>query len=313
MSRQRTSIRAVRRWEARETKMDSDLEAPLLVESALEPVRYRVYPATPLSEVVDLIVRREVRALPVVGENFEVLGIITSGGRARSGVEGPTSRGGGRGPQRGACRPRRDDAHRVVRVRDTAAHGRRPDDGQSGRRAAPRRARGGVDRAHYEGRDPARPARWIARSPRRATRRFMSHTLAIIKTGRCRIGQGGQSAGPSRERRLQPAITQARHAQQGPSWRVLRRARGAPVLRRVGGVHDLGTGHFQWSLEADDAVAKLRETIGATDPAEAADGTVRKLYAESKGRNTIHASDSDENAANEIAFFFSHHERLGVA
>ena len=78
MSRQRTSIRAVRRWEARETKMDSDLEAPLLVESALEPVRYRVYPATPLSEVVDLIVRREVRALPVVGENFEVLGIITS-------------------------------------------------------------------------------------------------------------------------------------------------------------------------------------------------------------------------------------------
>ena len=59
--------------------MALDLEAPLLVESALEPVRYRVYPATPLSEVVDLMVRREVRALPVVGDNFEVLGIITSG------------------------------------------------------------------------------------------------------------------------------------------------------------------------------------------------------------------------------------------
>ena len=65
-------------------------------------------------------------------------------------------------------------------------------------------------------------------------------------------------------------------------------------------------------LEADDAVPKLRETIGATDPAEAAEGTVRKLYAESKGRNAIHASDSDENAATEIAFFFSDHERLGV-
>lgn len=65
-------------------------------------------------------------------------------------------------------------------------------------------------------------------------------------------------------------------------------------------------------LEADDAVAKLRETIGATDPAEAAEGTVRKLYAESKGRNAIHASDSDENAAIEIAFFFSNHERLGL-
>ena len=65
-------------------------------------------------------------------------------------------------------------------------------------------------------------------------------------------------------------------------------------------------------LEADDAVAKLREEIGATDPAEAAEGTVRKLFAESKGKNAIHASDSDVNAANEIAFFFSGHERLGV-
>jgi nucleoside-diphosphate kinase len=58
-------------------------------------------------------------------------------------------------------------------------------------------------------------------------------------------------------------------------------------------------------LEKENAVAALREAIGATDPAEAAEGTVRKLYAESKGRNAIHASDSDENAANEIAFFFA--------
>jgi nucleoside-diphosphate kinase len=65
-------------------------------------------------------------------------------------------------------------------------------------------------------------------------------------------------------------------------------------------------------LEADDAVAKLRATIGATDPAEADDGTVRKLYAESKGRNAIHASDSDDNAAIEIGFFFSTHERLAL-
>jgi len=66
-------------------------------------------------------------------------------------------------------------------------------------------------------------------------------------------------------------------------------------------------------LEADDAVAKLRETIGATDPAEAAEGTVRKLYAESKGRNAIHASDSDENAAVETAFFFSAVDRITTA
>ena len=65
-------------------------------------------------------------------------------------------------------------------------------------------------------------------------------------------------------------------------------------------------------LEAEDAVPKLRTVIGATDPAEADDGTVRKLFAESKERNAIHASDSDENASAEIAFFFSEHQRLGL-
>ena len=58
-------------------------------------------------------------------------------------------------------------------------------------------------------------------------------------------------------------------------------------------------------LRRDHAVASLRDAIGATDPAEAAAGTVRKLYAESKGRNAIHASDSDENAAREARFFFA--------
>ena len=57
-------------------------------------------------------------------------------------------------------------------------------------------------------------------------------------------------------------------------------------------------------LERADAVAALRTTIGATDPAEAEAGTVRKLYAESKERNAIHASDSDDNAERESKFFF---------
>lgn len=65
-------------------------------------------------------------------------------------------------------------------------------------------------------------------------------------------------------------------------------------------------------LESDQAVPRLREVIGATNPAEAADGTVRKLYAESIERNAIHASDSDENAAVEIGFFFSQAERLAL-
>ncbi|HEY8164898.1 MAG TPA: nucleoside-diphosphate kinase [Gemmatimonadaceae bacterium] len=63
-------------------------------------------------------------------------------------------------------------------------------------------------------------------------------------------------------------------------------------------------------LEREDAVQALRRTIGATDPAEADAGTVRKLYAESKERNAIHASDSDENAERECRFFFSESELL---
>jgi nucleoside-diphosphate kinase len=63
-------------------------------------------------------------------------------------------------------------------------------------------------------------------------------------------------------------------------------------------------------LEREDAVAELRRVIGATDPAEAAEGTVRKLYAESKERNAIHASDSDENASRESRFFFAESDLL---
>jgi nucleoside-diphosphate kinase len=65
-------------------------------------------------------------------------------------------------------------------------------------------------------------------------------------------------------------------------------------------------------LEKSDAVAALRTAIGATDPAEADAGTVRKLYAESKERNAIHASDSDENASREARFFFAEMEVLGA-
>ncbi|MBK7596474.1 MAG: nucleoside-diphosphate kinase [Gemmatimonadetes bacterium] len=68
------------------------------------------------------------------------------------------------------------------------------------------------------------------------------------------------------------------------------------------------------ALEAPDAVLAWRTAIGATDPAEAAAGTIRKLFAESKGKNAVHGSDSDENAAREIAFFFPERELalLGV-
>jgi len=66
------------------------------------------------------------------------------------------------------------------------------------------------------------------------------------------------------------------------------------------------------ALEGEGGVVGFRTLIGATDPAEAAEGTIRKLYAESKGRNAVHGSDSDENAAREIAFFFPEGERASL-
>tara|TARA_Y100000991_G_C21918282_1_gene325352 strand:- start:592 stop:1011 length:420 start_codon:yes stop_codon:yes gene_type:complete len=63
-------------------------------------------------------------------------------------------------------------------------------------------------------------------------------------------------------------------------------------------------------LEKDNAVADFRTLIGATDPSEATDGTIRSEFAESKAKNAVHGSDSDENAAIESDFFFSSEERF---
>jgi len=63
-------------------------------------------------------------------------------------------------------------------------------------------------------------------------------------------------------------------------------------------------------LEKDNAVEAFRTLIGATNPANASEGTIRKMFAESIGRNAIHGSDSDENAAIEGSFFFSGLEKL---
>ena len=65
-----------------------------------------------------------------------------------------------------------------------------------------------------------------------------------------------------------------------------------------------GQSMVMW-LEKDNAVKEWRNLIGATDPSEGEDGTIRSLFAESKERNSVHGSDSDENASIEINFFFS--------
>ncbi len=64
-------------------------------------------------------------------------------------------------------------------------------------------------------------------------------------------------------------------------------------------------------LEGEDAIARYREVMGATDPAEAAEGTIRKLFAETIERNSVHGSDAAETAATEIGFFFSDIEIVG--
>ena len=64
-------------------------------------------------------------------------------------------------------------------------------------------------------------------------------------------------------------------------------------------------------LEGDDAIARYREVMGATNPDQAAEGTIRKLYAQSVGENSVHGSDSQDNAKIEIAQFFKDDEIVG--
>ena len=64
-------------------------------------------------------------------------------------------------------------------------------------------------------------------------------------------------------------------------------------------------------LEGDNAVARYREVMGATNPAQAADGTIRKLFAQSVGENSVHGSDSEDNAKLEIVQFFTDGELVG--
>jgi nucleoside-diphosphate kinase len=64
-------------------------------------------------------------------------------------------------------------------------------------------------------------------------------------------------------------------------------------------------------LEGEDAVRRNRDVMGATNPADAAEGTIRAAYAESIEANSVHGSDSNENAATEIAFFFKEDEIVG--
>ena len=134
-----------------------------------------------------------------------------------------------------------------------------------------------------------------------------TRTLAIIKPDAVASGKSGAIlAHLEREGFVVRAarLTRLSRAQAGAFYDV---HRGRPFYDEL--VSFMTSGPcLPMALERADAVARYREVIGATDPKEAAEGTIRRLYAESKGRNAVHGSDSDENAAREIAFFFTESE-----
>ncbi|PYO06488.1 MAG: nucleoside-diphosphate kinase [Gemmatimonadetes bacterium] len=128
-------------------------------------------------------------------------------------------------------------------------------------------------------------------------------TLAIIKPDALNSGKGGQIIAHLEKAGFRILAARVIRLTEGQAQAFYAVHRERPFFAPL--VRFMTSGKcMPMVLERQDAVAALRKTIGATDPAEAEAGTVRKLYAESKERNAIHASDSDENAEREANFFF---------
>ena len=129
-------------------------------------------------------------------------------------------------------------------------------------------------------------------------------TLAIIKPDAFGTAKGGKILAHLEGAGFRVRAARVMHLSEGQAGEFYATHKSRPFYRSL--VTFMTSGPcMPLLLERPDAVATLRRTIGATDPAEAEPGTVRKLYAESKERNAIHASDSDENAIREGRFFFA--------
>ncbi len=136
-----------------------------------------------------------------------------------------------------------------------------------------------------------------------------NRTLTIIKPDAFGAGKAGKIIGHLEAGGFRVAAARVTHLSEAEAGAFYEVHRERPFYRSL--VTFMTSGPcMPMILERDDAVSALRSAIGATDPAEAAEGTVRKLYAESKERNAIHASDSDENAIRESRFFFSETELI---
>ena len=136
-------------------------------------------------------------------------------------------------------------------------------------------------------------------------------TLAIIKPDAIAAGKAGQVVAHLEAAGFALRAARLMKLTQAQAEAFYEMHRGRPFYGSL--VKFMTSGPcFPMALERDEAVMHLRTIIGATDPAEAEPGTIRKLYAESKERNAIHASDSAENAEREVGFFFPESELKGL-
>ncbi|HSQ30868.1 MAG TPA: nucleoside-diphosphate kinase [Gemmatimonadaceae bacterium] len=138
-----------------------------------------------------------------------------------------------------------------------------------------------------------------------------TYTLTIIKPDAFSTGKAGKIIAHLEQQGFRILASRVLHLTQAQAGEFYAVHRERPFYGSL--VNFMTSGPcMPMVLEQRDAVAALRTAIGATDPAEASPGTVRKLYAESKERNAIHASDSDENATRESRFFFAETELLAA-
>jgi nucleoside-diphosphate kinase len=139
----------------------------------------------------------------------------------------------------------------------------------------------------------------------------VSHTLTIIKPDAFGSGKAGEILAHLEQKGFEPLAARIVHLSQPEAEEFYAVHRGRPFFDSL--VEFMTSGPcMPLILRREDAVAELRRVIGATDPAEAEPGTVRAVFAESKERNAIHASDSSENADIEASFFFARREWLAA-
>ncbi len=138
---------------------------------------------------------------------------------------------------------------------------------------------------------------------------MVQHTLAIIKPDSVRKNFSGKILSNIVDHGFMIKAIKGIHLDTRDAQRFYGIHEGKPFFEKL--VNFITSGPcIAMILERDEAIDEFRKLIGATNPEDAAEGTIRKLFAESKTSNAIHGSDCEENAKNESDFFFSIQERF---